>query len=472
MSPLEQEKRLHDLARHLRGRLIGPRHPDWEEARSPWNLRVDQRPVAVVDAAGADDLAATAAFAARNGLQVTVQATGHGAGDVLDNTILIRTRRLRGITVDPARGRAVVGAGVRCNDLLAAAGPHGLVLSTGSAPDAGVAGYAMFGGVGRLGRTLGFTAGQVLAADVVTADGSRVRADEEAHADLLWALRGGGGGFALVTQLELRLARLPGLFGGELIWPVDAAPEVFGAWRAWTGSVPREMNSSAYVIELPPLPEIPEVLRGRRVTGVMACYAGPADEGAALLKPLTEVGTPLLDTCRPLSPADLVTLLAAPAAPLPSRIRSALLHQLPEAAISEFLRHIMPGSGSPLVVEVRHLGGAYADPAGGYPDPSAGRMNGAGAIGHTSAQFLVELASMIPAPEADAGARAFQETAIGALGPWSTGMTLPGFAPPPADAGQVFTAETQLRLAEVKHRYDPAGIIRSSFPITPRQGPR
>lgn len=477
MSGLDQQAQLADLARHLRGGLTGPWDPGWDETRRPWNLRVDQRPLAVVDAADAGDIAATAAFAASNGLQVTVQATGHGAGDTLDNTILIRTRRFRDITVDPARQRVRVGAGVRCNDLLAAAGPHGLALSIGSAPDAGVAGYAMFGGVGRLGRTLGFTAGQVLAADVVTADGSLVHADEEAHADLLWALRGGGGGFALVTQMELRLARLPGLFGGELIWPAAAAPEVLGAWRSWTEGLPPEMTSSAYVAELPPLPEIPEVLRGRRIAAVIACYAGPPGEGAALLKPLRQLGAPLADRCRPLTPADLVTLLGAPPFPLPSRIQSVLLDQLPEAAISEFLRHTVPGSGSPLVAEIRHLGGAFADPVSGSAYPPAGpdgvgrtgSTAHTGAIGRTSAQFLVEIASMVPTPEADAGARGFQQSVISALGPWSTGMTLPSFAPPPADAGQVFTEETQLRLAEVKRRYDPTDVIRSSFPAASRQ---
>lgn len=463
MSPLNQAERLHELARHLRGRLIGPQHPDWQEARSPWNRRVDQRPLAVVDPADASDIAATAAFAARNGVQVTVQSSGHGAGDTLDNTILIRTRGLRDITLDPARGRVRIGAGVRCSDLLAAGGPHGLALSTGSAADAGAAGYAIFGGVGYLGRTLGFTAHHVLAADVVTADGSALRADEDSHPDLLWALRGGGGGFALVTHLELRLARLPGLFGGQLIWPQEAAADVFGAWRAWARELPREMTSNMSLVEVPPLPEIPEMLRGRRVAAAAVCYTGAADEGAALLQPLTRAAAPLADTCRPMSSTDLPALQGAPAAPMPMRIRSALLNHLPEEAVGELIRRIGPGSQSPLMLtDIRRLGGAYAEPGDGYTE---------GAIGRTDAEFLIELVALAPGPEADTRARAYQQDVLAALSPWAAGTILPSFADPGTAADQVFSEATRRRLAEVKSRYDPAGTIRSSFPLTPSQQP-
>ena len=271
------------LSRHVRGRLLVAGDADWDSARRPWNLRVDQRPAAIVEPAGADDMAVTAAFAARHGLRVSVQNTGHGAGADLSGTIMVRTSALREITVDPAGNLVKVGAGVLARDLAAALAPHGLAASLGSGPTTGVAGFAMFGGAGVLGRATGFMAHRVVAADVVTADGTRLRCDAGDHQDLLWALRGGGGGYALVTHLELRLDRVPELFGGQVIWPAAAAPEVFGAWRDWTAGLPPEMASSVGVISLPPLPQVPEALRGARVATVTACYAGPAGQGAAVL---------------------------------------------------------------------------------------------------------------------------------------------------------------------------------------------
>src|SRR5262249_23312867 len=150
------------------GRVLVPGDPDWDTARRPWNQRVDQRPAAIVEPEGAGDMAVAAAFAARHGLRVTVQCTGHGAGADLSDTIMVRSSALREITVDPARNVARVGAGVRSRDLATALAPHGLAASVGSAPTVGVAGYAMFGGAGVLGRAVGFMAEKVVAADVVT----------------------------------------------------------------------------------------------------------------------------------------------------------------------------------------------------------------------------------------------------------------------------------------------------------------
>jgi hypothetical protein len=447
---------LSGLSPHLRGRLLVPADPDWDTVRRPWNLRVDQRPAAIVEPEGADDMAATAAFAVRHGLRVTVQCSGHGAGADLSDTIVVRTSALREITVDPARSVVKVGAGVRGRDLAAALPPHGLAASLGSGPTTGVAGYAMFGGVGVLGRAVGFMAHKVVAADVVTADGTRLRCDADAHPDLLWALRGGGGGYALVTHLELRLDRAPELFGGQVIWPATAAPGVFGAWRDWTTGLPPEMSSSVGVISLPPLPEVPEPLRGTRVATVTMCYAGPADRGAATLGDLiAQTPAPLFNACRPLTPADLGNLWNVPAAPVPARIRGELLSGLPDEALSELLRLAGQDPESPIMMAaVRHLGGTLAQ------DPPRG-----GAIGRCAAPYLLELLGLAGTREADETVRRNQHAICAALGPWTTGMTLPGFAQPPEDtAERVYPPVTRDRLRRVKDRYDPGGVILPSFP--------
>lgn len=443
-----------ELARHLRGSVVLPGDRDWDTARQPWNLRIDQRPAAVVVAEGADDMAVTAAFAARHGLRVTAQSTGHGAGQALDDTIVLRTGRLRDITVDPANGAATVGAGVRCDELANAISPHGLAASVGLAPDIGVVGFAMFGGAGILGRWLGFAAHQVMAADVVTADGTRLVCDAANHPDLLWALRGGGGGFALVSRVHLRLARPAAMFGGQIVWPVEAAADVFGMWRDWMTSVPAEMTSDVSIIELPPLPEVPEVLRGQRVTVVTACHAGPADEGAALIGRLTGAGTHMFSGCRPLATADLPTLAGIPAAPRPSRVRAELLAGLPDAAMSEVIRRASDPASPVVVADIRQLGGAYASEHAERPS----------AVPPTDARYLIELVSMAPDADADATAMAYQQELCATLAPWTTGTILPSFADAGEHERRVYPPEITQRLSSVKRRYDPANTLLASFP--------
>ena len=447
---------LSGLSSQLIGRLLVPGAPDWDTARRPWNLRVDQRPAAIVEPTGADDMAVTAAFADRHGLRVAVQGGGHGAGADLTGTILVRTSGLRDITVGPVGNLVKIGPGVLARDLAAKLAPHGLAASTGSGPTTGVAGFTMFGGVGVLGRAVGFMANQVVAADVVTADGTRLWCYADAHPDLLWALRGGGGGYALVAHLELRLDRVPDLFGGQVVWPAAAAPEVFGAWRDWTAWQPPEMSSSVAVVSLPPVPEVPGPLRGARVATLTACYAGPADRGAALLGELAAwTSAPLLNACRRLTPADLGNLWNVPGTPIPTRIRGELLSGLPDEAIGTLLGSAGQDPASPIMMAgVRHLGGMFAH------EPPDG-----GAIGRCEAPYQLEMIGLAVTPAADQAVRDAEQAISAALGPWTTGMTLPGFATPPEDtAERVYPPATRDRLRGVKDRYDPGDVFVTSFP--------
>ena len=193
-----------------------PSDSDWDEARAAWNLSVDQRPEAVAFPRSAEEVAAVAAAARERGLRVTAQATGHGATPLgsLEGTVLIKTERMRGASVDAAAQVARVEAGAQWMDVVPLAAEHGLAGLSGSAPDVGVVGYTLGGGQGWLGRTYGLAANSVTAVDIVLADGRRVRADAENERDLFWAVRGGGGSFAIVTALEFRLYPVATLFAG------------------------------------------------------------------------------------------------------------------------------------------------------------------------------------------------------------------------------------------------------------------
>ena len=246
--------------------VVVPGSPGWDDARRAWNLTVDQRPDAVFMPGDAEEVAAAVRAAGAAGLRVAVQATGHGAGPRrnLEGTLLINTSRMRGASVDPASRTARVEAGAQWRDVGPLAAEHGLAALHGSAPDVGVVGYTLGGGVGWLGRRYGLAANSVTAIEVVTADGEAVRADADTEPDLFWALRGGGS-FGVVTALEFRLYPVESLNVGWLVWPWEEARRVLARWAEWTDTVPEEVTSIGRILQLPPLPDLPEAFRGRQM---------------------------------------------------------------------------------------------------------------------------------------------------------------------------------------------------------------
>ncbi len=210
----------------ISGRIATPSDPDWDQARLAWNLAVDQQPAAVAFVESAADVTAVVGFAAANGLRVAGQSSGHGASPLppLDGTILLKTERMRGIAIDPEERTARVEAGVLSLELAEAAGEHGLASLPGSSPDVGVVGYTLGGGLSWLGRQYGFACNNVTGIDVVTAAGEQRSVTASDDPDLFWALRGGGGGYAIVTALHLALLPIAEVYGGILIFPAEAAP--------------------------------------------------------------------------------------------------------------------------------------------------------------------------------------------------------------------------------------------------------
>jgi len=221
--------------------LVFPTDAGWDDARRAWNLAVDQRPAVVALPRTVDDVVDAVDYARTLGLKIAVQGTGHGApGTSLDGTMLVNTSRMTGVEVDPKGRTARVAAGTIWADVVDAAVPHGLTALHGSAHDVGVVGYSLGGGIGWLARKYGLSSSSVLSAEVVTADGEVVRADPETNAELFWALRGGGGSFGIVTEVEIALFPVTEAYAGWLVWPMERAAEVLGDWAAWTKDAPEE----------------------------------------------------------------------------------------------------------------------------------------------------------------------------------------------------------------------------------------
>ena len=264
------------------GSVLAPGDDGWDAGRQAWNVLADQQPAAVVFADSPRDVTAVVGFARTHGLRVAAQGTGHAATalEPLHDTLLLKTMRMGGVSIDPVARVARVEAGALWGELAMAAGEHGLAGLSGSSPDVGVVGYSLGGGIGWLSRKYGLAANSIVAADVVTADGELVRADPAHNEDLFWALRGGGGSFGVVTALELELQPVAEPYAGSLMWPAEHAPEILHAYREWAATVPDELTSGVRFLCLPPIPEVPEPLRGRPmvdVTGALRrrCSRGP-----------------------------------------------------------------------------------------------------------------------------------------------------------------------------------------------------
>ena len=322
------------LRARIAGDVVVPGDETWDIVRQAWNLAADQQPAAIALPESAQDVVEVVNYARTNGLRVAGQGTGHGAGPIqsLEGTVLVKTCRMRAVEIDPLGRSARAEAGAIWTDVTEPAAEHGLVALHGSSPDVGVVGYTLGGGMGWLARSHGLAANSVTAIEVVTYDGQHLRTHHEADAELFWALRGGGGSFGIVTAIEFGLFRLTEVYGGWLMFPIERAAEVLHAWREWTQTVPNEVTRSGRILQLPPLPQIPEPLRGRSIVVIEAAYQGSEADGIELMRPLRELG-PEIDTFAMMPASALTRLHQDPEDPSPGIGDGALIAELPAEAL-------------------------------------------------------------------------------------------------------------------------------------------
>jgi FAD/FMN-containing dehydrogenase len=446
------------LRARLSGELVLPGDPSWDEARTAWNLAVDQRPAAVALPDSAEDVIAIVDFARAHGYRVAPQGTGHNAAPLgwLDETILLKTSRMRRVEIDPDSRRARVQAGVLWEEVTAAAAEHGLVGLAGSSRDVGVVGYSLGGGLSWLARRHGLAANSVTAIELVTADGRLVHASADCEPDLFWALRGGGGSFGVVTSIDFCLYSIDEVYAGWLIWPSERATEVLTAWQEWTETVPDEVTSIGRILNLPPLPHIPEPLRGRSIVVVEATVIGGEREGSELLTPLRALG-PELDTFATMPASALSALHRDPEQPVPGVGDGMMLDDITPEAIAAVAGNV--GPDSPLLsVELRHLGGALRR-----------NVPGGGVLATLDADYL--LFAVGTAPTAEAGAAVDREIALvqRALARWDAGRTFLNFAQQPRSGRSLFGESGYARLRRLKTELDPDDLFHANHQVEPVQ---
>jgi hypothetical protein len=445
--------------------ILSPSDDGWDDARKAWNLAVDQRPAGIARPASAAEVVDAVNFARRGGLRVAAQGTGHNAGPLgpLDRALLIKTDRLRGVSIDARARIARVQAGELWLPVVTAAAEHGLTALAGSSPDVGVVGYTLGGGLSFLGRAYGLSANNVEAIDVVLADGRLVRADASTEPDLFWALRGGGGSFGVVTAIELRLFPITEVYAGLLLWPLAAADEILTAWRELTAiGLPDEFTTTFRLIRIPAQGSFPEPLRGRKFVLVDVIHLGEPSEADALLAPLRDL-RPVIDTIAPISLPALSHLHLEPEHPEPVFMDGFMLAGLPEAAADELLRVAGPAADLPLpAVELRHLGGELRRPRPGNGALAALDAEYFGlAVGPAAPDVTPELAATVRA-----GVRGVQA----AMRPWAASQTYLNFAGTSRDPASFWSPQAYGRLRQIKASVDPHDLIMSNHPIPPATG--
>jgi FAD binding domain len=439
----------------IRGRVATAADEDWDEARQAWNLAADQHPDAVAFVESADDVAKVIGFAHDNGLKVAGQGTGHGAVPLgpLEGTILIRTVRMRHVQVTDDSAR--VEAGVLAEELGLAAHEGGRSFLPGTSPNVGVIGYSLGGGLSWLGRKYGWACNRINSIELVAADGEPRAVDGATDPELFWALRGAGGGYAIVTALHVELVPVTEAYAGTLLFPAEVAADGLRRYRDWTAELPDEVASILRFMNLPPIPDIPEPIRGKKLLQIAACVIGSQEEGEKALAPLREIGEPVMDTFDKVPSTALSRIAMDPEPPVPALGHHMTLGELPDEAIDTYVEVAGPESDSPLLLaEVRHLGGALARPA----------ENG-GALDKLDAEYVALGIGMLMDPNMREPIDAQLDKMMDAMKPWSAEGGYYNYAERPCDVDAILPEQTCRHLAQVKRSWDPDDLIRANHAV-------
>lgn len=444
---VDQDDALAELRRTVAGPVLGPEDVEVVAELAAYNLGPEHAPVAVVGATGPEDVAAAVRWAAARGIRVGVFATGHS--DVAQRgTLVVTTRRMDRVDVDPVTRRAIVGAGVKWARLVEAAAPHGLAGLNGSTTDVGVAGYVVGGGVGPFARKYGYASDRVRRVQLVTGDGAIREVTAASDPELFDVVLGGKDAAGIVTEVEMELVELSQLYGGGLIYEAADIPAVLHAWRAWAPTLPEETTTSVAILRAPDIESVPPPLRGRTVAHLRVAHLGSAEEGRELVAPMRAVATPMMDMLDVMPYAAIDGIHLDPVDPMPAWADGRFLTDLDEAGVDAVLALAGPDQQLPLfLVELRHIAGAVQRGTRGVVARDARFL--AGVVG----PFPPELRAVVPA----VAAQLLDGLAASAASQTSLNWINPAVAA--ARPELVWTPATRARIDAVRRRVDPAGVF-------------
>jgi FAD/FMN-containing dehydrogenase len=439
----------------IHGSVVWPGDPDYDQARTVMYGGFDQQPAVIVQAADEDDVARVIALARETGLPLAVRSGGHDvAGHSTTDGIVLDLRRMNSLEIDADERTAWAGPGLTAVELNVATGAHGLAVGFGDAGSVGLGGITLGGGVGYLVRKHGLTIDSLLAAEIVTAGGHRLRADPKSHPDLFWAIRGGGGNFGVATRFHFRLHEVPQIVGGMLILP--ATPEAITGFLAAAEAAPEELSAIANVMNCPPMPFVPEEVHGRLVNMAFMCFAGGATLGERALAPFRDLAPPIADLVKPMPYAEIYPPEDPDYHPLAvarTMFASDVSPDRAEAAVEA----LKASDASLRVVQLRVLGGAMAS----VPSDAT-------AFAHRSSRIMINVASFYDGPQDRARRQEWVDDLAARLYDGDDGAYVNFLA----DEGQervraAYPGRTWERLTSVKRRYDPENLFRLNQNIPP-----
>lgn len=438
------------------GRVILPDDPDYDAARQIMLGGTDPRPAAIVRVADAADVATVIAYARETDTELAVRSGGHsGAGhSTVDGGIVIDVRDLRELRVDPDARTAVAGTGLTAHEVTGAVAEHGLGIGFGDTGSVGIGGITLGGGVGYLSRRDGLTIDNLVAAQIVTADGQVLDVDAEHHPDLFWAVRGGGGNFGVATRFTYRLRELGEIVGGMLILPATA--ETVAGFMAAAAEAPDELGTIANVMTCPPMPFVPEELHGSIVIMGMMAWSGSAEQADAVLAPFRSLAEPIADMVKPMPYAEMFP----PEDPeyRPNAVAATMFMRSVDREMAATIVERLEASDAPLrAVQLRALGGAIAR----VPDDAT-------AYAHRANPVMVNVAAFYEGPDDRAAKQAWVDETIAALDQGVAGAYVNFVGDEGSDGvRRAYPPATYERLAAVKATYDPTNVFRRNQNVRP-----
>ena len=447
------------LRKQVVGDILTASHPEYDAARKVVAMTVNRFPYAIVRVQSAEDVAATVDFAREIGFPLSIRSGGHSIAQytVIDDAVVIDFSAMKRVSVDPASGIAKVQAGATSADIVAAAGPHGLALTTGDTPSVGIGGLTTGGGIGFMVRKYGLAIDNLLSAQVVLADGSIVTASNESHPSLFWAIRGGGGNFGVITEFTFQLARVGTVLGGDIMLP--ASREVVRAYLEYIESAPEDLTIISQIMQAPPAPYVPADRVGEVVLHMLVMWTGSLEDGEKALAPLRALATPVADTIHPMEYGDIYQYTEPYTMPHGASIRMMFADGLSDRVIDEALAAIARASSPFGMFHIRGMGGAMARVA---PDATA--------FAHRQRKLFVSIINVWLDPSETAEthqqwtASLWDKIKDEGNGVYVNFLEREGNA----RIHEAYPGETYERLVNVKTAYDPDNLFQFNQNIQPR----
>jgi FAD/FMN-containing dehydrogenase len=443
---------------NLVGRVIGPDDAGYDKARTVFYGGIDRRPAAIVRPTDANQVARVVSGARESGLELAIRSGGHSiAGhSVCDGGIVLDLSEMRGLEIDPKARTAWARTGLTAGEYTSAAAAHGLATGFGDTSSVGIGGLTLGGGVGFLSRAFGLTIDDLLAAEIVTADGEILEVDADSHPDLFWAIRGGGGNFGVATRFKFRLHELDGVVGGMLVLPADA--DVVRSFVAEAEAAPDELSTIANVITAPPMPLIPEEQHGRLVVLGLLCYSGPPEEAEGVLDRFRSLATPIADMVRPVPYPEIYPPEEEDFHP--TAIGHTMFLDSVDRDVAELIVERLESYDAPMrATQLRVLGGAIAK----VPSDAT-------AYAHRGSRIMTNVAAFYEGPEDRPAREAWVKEFAAELRQGDSGAYVNFLGDEgPERLRAAYPGATWDRLREIKAKYDPTNLFRMNQNIRPAE---